>query len=53
MNPFAKKKAELVAAAAKAANTNRKKTLAAKRAKGAKQLSALRKARWNGLEAGL
>jgi len=53
LNPFAKKKAELVAAAAKAANTNRKKTLAAKRAKGAKQLSALRKARWNGLEAGL
>jgi large subunit ribosomal protein L4e len=53
LNPFAKKKAELIAAAAKKANESRKKTLAAKRSKDAKKAKKTRNAKWTELQAGL
>lgn len=53
LNPFAKKKAELVAAAAKKANADRKKTLAAKRSKSAKKDKLARNKKWTDLQTGL
>lgn len=53
LNPFAKKKAELVAAAAAKSNANRKKALAAKRSKDAKKSKKTRNNTWNELQAGL
>lgn len=54
MNPFAKKKAELIAAAAKKANDNSKKALAAKRKnKDEKKAKKARNAKWNDLQTGL
>lgn len=53
LNPFAKKKQELLAAAAKKAQADRKKTLAAKRSKAAKKEKKTRDAKWNELQSGL
>jgi large subunit ribosomal protein L4e len=53
LNPFAKKKAELVAAAAKKATADRKKTLAAKRSKSAKKDKLARNKKWTDLQTGL
>lgn len=53
LNPFNKKKNELLAAAAKKVQAARKATLKAKRSKDAKKGKAVRTARWNALSAGL
>ena len=53
LNPFAVKKAELIAAAAKKANDSRKATLKAKRSKDAKKAKKARNAKWVELQAGL
>jgi large subunit ribosomal protein L4e len=53
LNPFAKKKQELLAAAAAKSNANRKAALKAKRSKDAKKAKKTRNATWNGLQDGL
>jgi large subunit ribosomal protein L4e len=53
LNPFAKKKAELLAAAAAKSNANRKKALSAKRNKSARKSKKGRDATWTGLQDGL
>lgn len=53
LNPFAKKKQELLTAAAAKSNANRKKALAAKRSKDAKKSKKGRNATWNALQSGL